>query len=164
MRLRSTAPPASDWPGLEFRFYDAFWVRDLTGAGNGRAEIWAVDAQAAAVLAERLRGAAGSPATSLSSTSFSLTPLRPTEPPTRHLRAVERVLEYLCAGDAYQVNLARRLVAQSTAAGAGGAGAVRPLARADAGAARVVAGRSERPAAPWWAIRPNGSCARTRTA
>jgi para-aminobenzoate synthetase component 1 len=33
------------------------------------------------------------------------------EPPERHLQGVRRILEYLRAGDAYQVNLARRLAA-----------------------------------------------------
>jgi anthranilate/para-aminobenzoate synthase component I len=41
--------------------------------------------------------------------SFTLDPLQPLEPPGRHLQAVARVQDYLRAGDAYQVNLARRL-------------------------------------------------------
>jgi len=90
----------STWPGLEFRFYDALYVWDPAG---GRGEIWAAHAGAARALHDRLRGPA------IDAPGFTLDPLQPLEPPERHLQAVARVQEYLHAGDAYQVNMARRL-------------------------------------------------------
>jgi para-aminobenzoate synthetase component 1 len=116
MRLRSTPPPPSGWPALEFRFYDAFWVRDLpapgVATGAPTAQIWATDAAAAARLQARIAGVGMAAAD-----DFALTALRPTQPAQHHLQAVERVLEYLRAGDAYQVNLARQLVARVTSSG-----------------------------------------------
>ena len=117
-RLRGTPPPPSGWPLLEFRFYDAFWVKDQA---TGVAEIWASDRAAARRLAERLQGAQGAGPRSFAppggegrgegDARFELGPFSPIEPDARHLAAVERVLDYLAAGDAYQVNLARRLEA-----------------------------------------------------
>jgi anthranilate/para-aminobenzoate synthase component I len=40
-----------------------------------------------------------------------LSPLTALDPPERHLAGIRRILEYLRAGDVYQVNLARRLIA-----------------------------------------------------
>jgi anthranilate/para-aminobenzoate synthase component I len=91
----------SEWPDLEFRFYDALWVRRASGA-----EIWARDPAAAARLSARL--AAPTPAVELGEV---LGPLEDLDPPALYLAGVERILEYLRAGDVYQVNLARRLVA-----------------------------------------------------
>jgi para-aminobenzoate synthetase component 1 len=108
-RVRGTPPPASGWPALEFRFYDAFWVRD---AASGTAHIQATSAAAAAALAARLAVDAGPPAPVL-----ELGALGPVEPPARHLAAVERALAYIRAGDIYQVNLARRLRAAYRSAG-----------------------------------------------
>jgi para-aminobenzoate synthetase component 1 len=100
-RLRGSPPPPSPWPDLEFRFYDALWVCQ----GDAGAEIWARDEAAAARLAARLALDPG-PAP-----AARLEPLVPLEPASRHLEGVRRVLEYLRAGDVYQVNLARRLCA-----------------------------------------------------
>ena len=80
---------------------------------------------------------------------------QPLEPAERHLQAVERVREYLRAGDVYQVNLARRLRPACRADGSARAGAVHPAGRAVARAARAVAGRRRR------GPRPDRQLART---
>jgi anthranilate synthase component 1 len=97
---------SSEWPELEFRFYDALWVR-----GAGSAELWARDAGAAARLRERL--AAPAPAAELGEV---MGPLLDVDPPASYLAGVARILEYLREGDVYQVNLARRLAAALPAA------------------------------------------------
>jgi para-aminobenzoate synthetase component I len=111
-RLRSRPPTASGWPPLEFRFYDAFWVNQ---PAQGAGEIWAVDAAAAGRLRSRLL--ADLPP---GQARLELAALAPVEPPAQYLRGVERVLEYLRAGDVYQVNLARRLRARCRAEGPAG--------------------------------------------
>jgi para-aminobenzoate synthetase component 1 len=90
----------SGWPDLEFHFHDAVWARDAGGA----ATIYARDATAAARLAARLARprAARRPA---------LGPLVPEHDDAVYLDGVRRILDYLAAGDAYQVNLSRRLSA-----------------------------------------------------
>ena len=98
--LRPRTGDASPWPLLEFHFYDAVWVR----AETGEATIFAKDALAAERLAARLaRPAPARP--------VALGPLQPEHADTVFLDGVGRILEYLRAGDAYQVNLARRLSA-----------------------------------------------------
>jgi len=91
----------SPWPEFQFRFFDAVWVFDSL---VGQAQIVACDEAAAARLSARLtvpidrtRGA------------VPLEPLKPVETEPSYLQAVERIQRYLQAGDAYQVNLARRL-------------------------------------------------------
>ncbi len=98
--------PAKDPTGLsdiEFRFYDAIWVRD---AVRGTAEVWAQDEPAADRLLQILNrpddGDSG---------AIGVGALVPDQPVERHLEAVKSVLDYLRAGDVYQVNLARRLSA-----------------------------------------------------
>jgi anthranilate/para-aminobenzoate synthase component I len=108
-RLGGTPPPPSGWPGIEFRFYDAFYVRE---AGGG-ARLQATDAAAARALAARL----AQPPPAGDAGGFQLSAFADVEPPERHLHAVERVRRYLHAGDAYQVNLARRLRARLRAPG-----------------------------------------------
>jgi anthranilate/para-aminobenzoate synthase component I len=105
-RLRGTAPPRSGWPDLEFRFHDALWIHHPPKAP----EIWARSEDAAARLQARL-------ATPLppSHTVVRGPTLLPDTPDERHLAGVRRILEYLQAGDVYQVNLARRLSAPFTA-------------------------------------------------
>jgi para-aminobenzoate synthetase component 1 len=98
-RLRGTPPVGAGWPEIEFHFHDALWVRDAAGA-----TIWARDGQAAARLQARLASAGEPPPDTLGV-------LAPVDPPERHLQGVRRILEYLRAGDVYQVNLARRLTA-----------------------------------------------------
>jgi para-aminobenzoate synthetase component 1 len=103
-RLVGLEPRRVDHPLFEFHFNDAVWVREATGEATIRAR----DAGAAGRLAELLARD------------------RPTEPPRLgaleavhpeaiFLDGVERILDYLRAGDAYQVNLSRRLRASCTA-------------------------------------------------
>jgi len=91
----------SEWADLEFRFYDALWVRQA-----GTAEIWARDADAAARLRARLMAPA--PPAEVGTVLGALEDL---DPPEIYLAGVARILEYLREGDVYQVNLARRLAA-----------------------------------------------------
>jgi anthranilate/para-aminobenzoate synthase component I len=92
---------SSGWPELEFRFYDALWVRQ-----GESAEIWAHDQAAAARLASRLSAPLDDP-----EIVEVLGPLEDLDAPEDYLAGVRRILEYLRAGDVYQVNLARRLTA-----------------------------------------------------
>jgi para-aminobenzoate synthetase component 1 len=89
------------WPELEFHFHDAVWSR----AADGGATIFARDEAAARALADRL--AAPAP----ERPPPALGRLTADHPERLYLDGVARVLEYLRAGDAYQVNLARRLSA-----------------------------------------------------
>ena len=114
---RARAPGAM--PGMDFRFYDAFWVRE---AASGRAQIWACSDQAAARLQARIAGPADEEAI-----DYQLGQLADIEPPARHLLAIARVKEYLLAGDVYQVNLARRLRARCRSMGPVGLGLFRRL-------------------------------------
>jgi para-aminobenzoate synthetase component I len=94
------------WPDLEFHFHDAVWVGS---AGGREATIYARDEAAARRLRGRLSGATPrQPAPRLG-------PLAADHPDAVFLDGVRRVLEYLRAGDAYQVNLARRLTAPCAA-------------------------------------------------
>ncbi len=99
--LPSRAADDHGWPELEFRFYDAIWMRD---AETGAARILARDDAAARRLADRLARAKP-----VEPPAFS--PLRAENSDAGYLAAVDRILGYLAAGDAYQVNLARRLSA-----------------------------------------------------
>jgi anthranilate/para-aminobenzoate synthase component I len=109
-RLRGIPPPPADWPEIEFRFYDAFWVH---APARRRSEIWAAS-QAAA---DQLRARLAEPPPAPEQPSARLGKLEPLEPAARYLDGVTRVLEYLTAGDVYQVNLARRLGARCRAEG-----------------------------------------------
>ena len=110
------------WPLVELHCHDAVWVRDA----DGTATIFACDAAAAGRLADVLaRPAAPAP--------IRLGALTADHPDARFLDGVARVLEYLRAGDAYQVNLSRRLSA--TCAPGGGV----PVALAAALRARAPA-------------------------
>jgi para-aminobenzoate synthetase component I len=101
--------PARDGAGLglplvEVHCHDAVWVREA----NGGATIFAQDAAAAGRLAASLECPV--PIVSMPA-PIRLGPLAADHPDEVFLRGVERVLEYLRAGDAYQVNLSRRLSA-----------------------------------------------------
>jgi para-aminobenzoate synthetase component 1 len=103
--LPARPPAAGDgpgWPAVELHFHDAVWVREA----GGDATIFAQDAAAAGRLAARL----ASPA-SVADDSLRLGALTADHPDGLFLDGVRRVLEYLRAGDAYQVNLSRRLSA-----------------------------------------------------
>ena len=102
-RLVGLAPREVDHPLFEFRFHDAVWVRDETGA----AQIFAREPKAAERLAELLsRVRAAEPP--------RVGALGAVHPDARFLDGVRRILDYLQAGDAYQVNLSRRLRATCT--------------------------------------------------
>jgi anthranilate/para-aminobenzoate synthase component I len=92
-----TAPYAP----LEFHFHDAVWVRDVGGAPV----IFARDAAAA----RRLRAQLETPPPRAPYAPPG--PLAPDAAANVYLDGARRVLEYLRAGDAYQVNLARRVSA-----------------------------------------------------
>ena len=98
--LPPAAGPGAGWPDVEFHFHDAVWVREA----GGEATILARDDAAADRLAARLARprAARRPA---------LGALAPVDDDAVYLGGVRRILDYLAAGDAYQVNLSRRLAA-----------------------------------------------------
>jgi para-aminobenzoate synthetase component I len=118
--LPARAADDHGWPELELRFHDAVWVRD---AARGSARILACDARAGQRLADRLAtpaagagvgegvGPAPSARGPMGGGLSRLGELRADMPAARYFAAVERILAYLVAGDAYQVNLARRLSA-----------------------------------------------------
>jgi para-aminobenzoate synthetase component 1 len=91
--------PARAFAPLEFHFHDAVWVREADGA----ATIFARDDAAA----RRLRALLERPAPPTAAPALG--PLAPDHAAATYLDGARRVLEYLAAGDTYQVNLARRL-------------------------------------------------------
>jgi anthranilate/para-aminobenzoate synthase component I len=96
--------PATAASDIDFRFYDGFAV--FGGKGPGW-EIWAVDDRCAREIVGQLSSADDS------SVDETAPPppekLVELEPPGQHLAAIGRALDYIRAGDIYQVNLARRL-------------------------------------------------------
>jgi anthranilate/para-aminobenzoate synthase component I len=92
-----------DGPLFAFHFHDAVWIRDV----NGEARIHARDEAAADALEVLL-------AREVASEPPRLGPLEPVHPEATFLDGVRRILDYLQAGDAYQVNLSRRLRARAT--------------------------------------------------
>jgi len=94
---------ASAGPDVEVRFFDALWLRD---AITGAARVVATDDAAAARLLERLEQPAAVISAPPEIGAFVGDRSR-----ASHEAAVERIRDYLRAGDAYQVNLARRLSA-----------------------------------------------------
>ena len=103
-RIRGPVLAASPWPEIEFRFYDALVACNVA---SGRAEIWARDERAASRVAAELVAAV--PCCEGECAPAAPGPLVETEVAAGHLAAVGRALEYILAGDIYQVNLARRL-------------------------------------------------------
>ncbi len=127
-------------PLFEFHLHDAIWSREVGGA----ATIFARDAAAARRLASILdRPATSSPP--------ATGPLEPTHSPAVFLDGVRRILDYLRAGDAYQVNLSRRLVATC---GAGDPSFIAAALRAHAPAphAAFIAAADDRGAEGWRAL------------
>ncbi|HSY42040.1 MAG TPA: anthranilate synthase component I family protein, partial [Polyangia bacterium] len=105
-RLMGLPPRADHRPLFELHFYDAIWNRPI----GGEAVIWACDEAAARRLAATLGN------TSVVAPPIPrLGPLEPEHPPAVFLDGVRRILDYLQAGDAYQVNLSRRLRARFAA-------------------------------------------------
>jgi para-aminobenzoate synthetase component 1 len=108
LELPARAVDDHGWAELEFRFHDAVWTRD---AASGAARIVARDDQAARRLQAVLAGPAAGAPLDPARRAPAIGPLIADAPSSRYLQAVERILEYLRAGDAYQVNLGRRLSA-----------------------------------------------------
>jgi len=89
-------------PLVDFARYPAVWRFDRA---SGRAEVLAIDGRAAEKLLGRLqRDPLPLPAPRIGPTRWELSV-------EEYRRRVERVVEYLRAGDTYQVNLAHRVIA-----------------------------------------------------
>ncbi len=129
--LAPRAPDATVAPfaPLEFHFHDAVWVRDVGGAPV----IFARDEAAA----RRLRAQLGTPPPRAPYAPPG--PLAPDAAANVYLDGARRVLEYLRAGDAYQVNLARRVSAPFAGAPVELAAALRARAPAPFAAFLVAA-------------------------
>jgi para-aminobenzoate synthetase component 1 len=105
------------WPGdLEFRFFDAIWMRERDGA---EAYVLGTTLSSADQLLARLTGrrqASGGDSGDARRDGLGgaprLGPWSGAEARATHLAAVARIQEYLRAGDVYQVNLTRRLTAE----------------------------------------------------
>jgi para-aminobenzoate synthetase component 1 len=107
IKLRPQAADDHGWPDIGFYFYDAVWRRD---SGGQTASIAAVDQAAAARLATRLAAPIDDGASAPAPAGVVRLPaLQSDQSDVRYLVSVTRILDYLLAGDAYQVNLARRL-------------------------------------------------------
>jgi para-aminobenzoate synthetase component 1 len=142
-RIRGSLLPASPWPEIEFRFYDAWVACDSV---TGQLEIWARDERAAQRTAgELLRPLPRSEEDDAVENAQSLVEM---EPPERHLAAVRCALDYILAGDIYQVNLARRL---------GCAFAVRPGVAPGASLFSLLEATAPAPYAVWLADGENGT-------
>ena len=110
-RLPGGPPPGNEGPDLWLAAYGAV-ARWSDGAGSeSEAEIVGPDPRARAALAEAL----DRPARPQLAPSFG--PLVPHDDDAHYLARVDRVHDYLAAGDVYQVNLARRLTARIAAPG-----------------------------------------------
>jgi para-aminobenzoate synthetase component 1 len=114
---------AAPFAPLEFHFHDAVWLR----RADGPATIFACDEAAARRLRATLEAAVSSPAASVG-------PLAPDHEPNVYLDGARRVLAYLAAGDAYQVNLSRRVSVPFEGAAVELAAALRARAPAPFGA------------------------------
>ncbi|HJZ83639.1 MAG TPA: anthranilate synthase component I family protein [Polyangia bacterium] len=102
--IEPRVPPQPDplgFPELAFALYDAVWRLDHA---TGRADILG---PGAAALAERLAAPPASPAT------LRVGPLSTRLDAREHARRLGRILEYIHAGDVYQVNLTHRLCARA---------------------------------------------------
>jgi para-aminobenzoate synthetase component 1 len=103
-RIRGADRPAAPWPLLEFRFYDALLACE---PDSGRLQVWGRDEPAVGRLVEALLARpGGAPPEAVDAARG---PLAEMEPAADHLASVAKALEYIRAGDIYQVNLARRL-------------------------------------------------------
>jgi para-aminobenzoate synthetase component I len=101
-RLGPGPTHGDDLPDLWFGFYGAVWRLD---AATGEHRVVGPDPDARAALERALAGAPEPAA------SPRFGPLAADQDPDAYRAQVARILEYIAAGDVYQVNLARRLVA-----------------------------------------------------
>lgn len=92
------------WPDVELRFFDALWIR---AADAGAARIVACDEAAA----DRLQSLLARDVPVGTQPAPEIGALSAERSRAFHEAAVGRIRDYLRAGDAYQVNLARRLTA-----------------------------------------------------
>ncbi len=106
-RLPGGARPGRDCPDLWLAAYGACARWD----GDHTLEIVGSDPQARASLEAALKR----PTTSVLPPRFSR--FQPDDDGAHHIARIERIRDYLAAGDVYQVNLARRLVARQTSPG-----------------------------------------------
>jgi para-aminobenzoate synthetase component 1 len=105
------------WPAdLEFRFFDAIWMRERDAA---EAFVLGTNPASANQLLARLTRRGRPPGAALGDAQTDglggpprLGPWSGAEPRAVYLAAVARIQEYLRAGDVYQVNLTRRLTAE----------------------------------------------------
>jgi para-aminobenzoate synthetase component 1 len=105
------------WPAdLEFRFFDAIWMRERDGA---EAFVLGTNPASADHLLARLTRRGGPPGGAIGDARRDrlggpprLGPWSGAEARAAYLAAVARIQEYLRAGDVYQVNLTRRLTAE----------------------------------------------------
>jgi para-aminobenzoate synthetase component I len=116
-RLGRGPAPGDDCPDVWLGAYDAI-VRypDASADGTVAPPQLLGEPDACARLAARLASASGNGADS-PGLPPSLGPLTADDTPDHHRARVERILEYITAGDVYQVNLARRHVAAVRAPG-----------------------------------------------
>jgi para-aminobenzoate synthetase component 1 len=103
-RLVGLPPGETEGPLCAFHFHDAVWIREA----SGEARICACDEAAADALEALL-------SREVASEPVRLGPLEAVHPAEVFLDGVRRIIDYLQAGDAYQVNLSRRLRATATA-------------------------------------------------
>ncbi len=108
-------PRDSRLPDIRLGLYDTAVIIDLM---KGRTELWAWDLAGEGELTVKKRATqwqrliARSIANVPHARQFQPVALQPTIDRAAYLRSVERALEYISAGDVYQVNLARRFEAR----------------------------------------------------
>ncbi|MSP16434.1 MAG: anthranilate synthase component I family protein [Myxococcales bacterium] len=107
-RLPARARDDLGLPELWLARYGAVFRHDHV---TGESVVLGEDAAAVATLAARLAAPPSTTATTATAPAPRLGPLLADEDAAVHLAAVARALEYIRAGDVYQVNLARRLSA-----------------------------------------------------
>jgi len=116
-RLPRRASRDSRLPDIRMALYDTAVIVDHA-SGKVSLRAWDLTEEGLESTVRRcklwrraLRGAAGSPRTIRAS---RLGPLRSNFDPAEYVRTVGRVLEYIAAGDVFQVNLSQRFTAEGT--------------------------------------------------
>ncbi len=98
--------PPSGWPDNEVRFFDAIFMNVLNPDGTNSCSIVAESDLAGRRLLERVMATNSSHGEPTQIGAFTSI-----DPPEDYIDGVIRIIQYLNAGDAYQVNFARRLQA-----------------------------------------------------